>query len=75
MLHGKAEPDHPADDEEIVYELEKDEYEPLGLKFDSQLMSRVRDCVNHCMFCFVDQLPDHVRPTLRVKDDDWRHVA
>ena len=60
------------DDEEIVYELEKDEYEPLGLKFDSQLMSRVRDCVNHCMFCFVDQLPDHVRPTLRVKDDDWR---
>lgn len=59
-------------DEEIVYELEKDEYEPLGLKFDSQLMSRVRDCVNHCMFCFVDQLPDHVRPTLRVKDDDWR---
>ena len=23
------------DDEEIVYELEKDEYEPLGLKFDS----------------------------------------
>lgn len=59
-------------DEEITYTLEKDEYEPLGLKFDSQLMSRVRDCVNKCIFCFVDQLPDHVRPTLRVKDDDWR---
>lgn len=59
-------------DEEITYTLEKDEYEPLGLKFDSQLMSRVRDCVNKCLFCFVDQLPEHVRPSLRVKDDDWR---
>lgn len=58
--------------EEIVYALEKDEYEPLGLRFDSQLMSRVRNCVNHCVFCFVDQLPEGVRPTLRVKDDDWR---
>jgi len=59
-------------DEEIEFSLEKDEYEPLGLCFDSQLMSKVRDCVNHCMFCFVDQLPAHVRPSLRVKDDDWR---
>ncbi len=59
-------------DEEIEYELEKDEYEPLGLQFESRLMSPVRNCVNQCMFCFVDQLPGHVRPSLRVKDDDWR---
>ena len=59
-------------DEEIEYELEKDEYEPLGLQFDSQLMSPVRNCANKCIFCFVDQLPENVRPTLRVKDDDWR---
>ena len=59
-------------EEEIEYTLTKDEYEPLGLRFDSQLMSPVRSCVNKCLFCFVDQLPEHVRPSLRVKDDDWR---
>ena len=58
--------------EEIEFSLEKDDYEPLGLTFDSQLMSCTRECVNKCVFCFVDQLPEHVRPSLRVKDDDWR---
>lgn len=60
------------DTEEIEYELEKDEYEPLGLQFETQLMTPVRNCANKCMFCFVDQLPKDVRPSLRVKDDDWR---
>ncbi len=60
------------DNEEIEYELEKDEYEPLGLQFETQLMSPLRSCANKCMFCFVDQLPKDVRPSLRVKDDDWR---
>lgn len=59
-------------DEEIEYELEKDEYEPLGLQFETQLMSPFRNCANKCMFCFVDQLPKDVRPSLLVKDDDWR---
>lgn len=56
------------------YELpiEKDAEEPLGLGFDQPLMDRVRVCRNHCLFCFVDQLPGGVRPSLRVKDDDWR---
>ena len=36
------------------------------------MMSGMRMCCNHCLFCFVDQLPDNVRPTMRVKDDDWR---
>jgi putative radical SAM enzyme (TIGR03279 family) len=29
-------------------------------------------CNNACLFCFVDQLPPHVRPTLKIKDDDYR---
>lgn len=58
--------------EEIEYSLEKDDWEPLGLTFDSQLLTKVRECVNKCVFCFVDQLPEHVRPSLHVKDDDWR---
>jgi putative radical SAM enzyme (TIGR03279 family) len=31
-----------------------------------------RTCNNACLFCFVDQLPPNVRPSLRVKDDDYR---
>ena len=50
----------------------KDPYRPLGLGFEQMLMSPQRDCVNRCLFCFVDQLPTSARSTLRVKDDDWR---
>ena len=59
-------------DEEIEFTLEKDEWEPLGLSFDSPLMTGIRECINKCIFCFVDQLPEACRPSLRVKDDDWR---
>lgn len=59
-------------DEEIAYRFEKDEYEPLGLKFSTQLMSGVRNCCNKCLFCFVDQLPQNTRESMHVKDDDWR---
>lgn len=59
--------------EEVVdYAFEKDEYEPLGLRFSRPLMSPTRLCCNQCVFCFVDQLPASARPSLRVKDDDWR---
>lgn len=30
-------------------------------------------CRKKCIFCFVDQLPHGVRPSLRVKDDDIRY--
>lgn len=52
--------------------IRKGEYDPLGLEFEKPMMSGMRMCCNKCLFCFVDQLPDHVRPTMRVKDDDWR---
>ena len=58
--------------EALEFRVRKDEYAPLGLNFASPMMSGTRMCCNHCMFCFVDQLPPHVRPTMRVKDDDWR---
>lgn len=30
-------------------------------------------CKNKCIFCFVDQLPKNMRPSLYVKDDDYRY--
>lgn len=56
----------------VEYQLEKDAEEPLGIIFASTLMSKPRTCANHCVFCFIDQMPPGLRDTLYVKDDDWR---
>ena len=48
------------------------EGEALGLDFADPFGS-MRRCANHCLFCFVDQLPPGLRPSLYVKDDDFRH--
>lgn len=60
------------DGQTIDFSFEKDEYEPLGLNFEENLMSGVRCCANKCVFCFEDQNPPGVRPTLSSRDDDWR---
>ena len=52
-------------------EIEKDENEDIGLIFEEELMDKPRRCANHCIFCFMDQLPDKVRETLVFKDDDF----
>ena len=52
--------------------IRKAEYAPLGMNFATPMMSGTRLCCNKCLFCFVDQLPDCARDTMRVKDDDWR---
>ncbi|MDD4311633.1 MAG: DUF512 domain-containing protein [Eubacteriales bacterium] len=58
--------------EQEIIELEKDDYEPLGLTFATSLMDKMRTCKNHCVFCFIDQMPKGGRSSLHVKDDDWR---
>lgn len=50
----------------------KKEYEDPGLCFGSALMDDKQSCVNHCVFCFIDQLPAGMRETLYFKDDDSR---
>ncbi len=50
----------------------KEEGEELGLNFDTYLMDEPRPCSNHCVFCFVDQMPPGMRDTLYFKDDDAR---
>ena len=46
--------------------------ESLGLTLESSLMSCPKTCANHCMFCFIEQMPPGMRPSLYVRDDDWR---
>ena len=56
----------------LDFALRKGEYAPLGLNFETPMMSGTRLCCNKCLFCFVDQLPADARQSMRVKDDDWR---
>lgn len=58
--------------DEFLFDIEKEPWEPLGLNFETGLMSPVRQCANHCVFCFIDQMPRGHRDTLYFKDDDWR---
>ncbi|MBR3486417.1 MAG: DUF512 domain-containing protein [Clostridia bacterium] len=55
-----------------LFDVEKEAWEPLGLNFETGLMSPIRRCANHCVFCFIDQMPRGNRDTLYFKDDDWR---
>ena len=57
--------------EVIDFEIEKDEDESLGLTFESDNL-QIKTCHNKCLFCFVDQMPKGMRPSLYVKDDDYR---
>ena len=43
-----------------------------GLKFETYLMDSQQKCKNKCIFCFIDQLPSGMRPSLYFKDDDSR---
>ncbi len=52
--------------------IRKKDWEPLGITLDQSIVSAPRPCTNHCIFCFIDQMPPNMRRTLYVKDDDWR---
>ena len=60
------------DGEILAVEIEKDEWEDLGLTFEKPLLDEEKSCRNQCIFCFIDQLPRGMRDSLYYKDDDAR---
>lgn len=52
--------------------IRKEEGQDLGLNFETYLMDTMHQCANHCVFCFIDQMPEGMRQSLYVKDDDER---
>ncbi|MDD3338482.1 MAG: DUF512 domain-containing protein [Lachnospiraceae bacterium] len=60
------------DGEEWQLEIEKEYEEDIGIEFTNPLMDEYRSCSNHCVFCFIDQMPPNMRETLYFKDDDSR---
>ncbi|WP_407650040.1 DUF512 domain-containing protein [Desulfofundulus luciae] len=61
-----------ANGEEWLYDVEKDYDDDLGVDFAGGGLEPIRRCQNRCLFCFVDQMPRGLRPTLYIKDDDYR---
>ncbi len=60
------------ENEEIEFRIVKQEYDDIGLEFETPLMDKKHSCENKCVFCFIDQLPRGMRQTLYFKDDDSR---
>ncbi len=45
----------------------------LGIDLTADAFPSPRECANNCIFCFVRQMPENMRPSLYIRDDDWRH--
>ena len=58
--------------EPLEISISKDTYDDIGLGFETPLMDKKHCCANQCIFCFIDQLPKGLRPSLYFKDDDSR---
>lgn len=58
--------------ERHIVNIQKSEYDDLGLEFETFLMDSKQSCQNKCIFCFIDQMPPNMRETLYFKDDDAR---
>jgi putative radical SAM enzyme (TIGR03279 family) len=64
LLHVR----HP-DGQEVEYDIERPDGLPMGVAVEPP---RIRRCANRCDFCFVDGLPEGLRETLYLRDDDYR---
>lgn len=57
------------DGEHVIYEIEREGGEPMGLELEPP---NVRRCANRCEFCFIEGLPKGLRKPLYIRDDDYR---
>ena len=54
------------------WDVSREERGPFGCDFHTYLGDEKHTCSNHCMFCFIDQMPPGMRESLYFKDDDER---
>lgn len=52
--------------------LSRDAGQAWGIAFRDAVFDGVRTCDNHCVFCFMTQLPKGLRSALYLRDDDYR---
>ncbi len=56
---------------EYVY-IEREMGQDWGISFTDSIFDGVITCRNACSFCFMHMLPHDMRPTLYLRDDDYR---
>jgi putative radical SAM enzyme (TIGR03279 family) len=59
--------------ERLAFVVDREYGEDFGVSFTEDVFDGLRRCSNSCAFCFVDQMPPGLRPSLYVKDDDYRY--
>jgi putative radical SAM enzyme (TIGR03279 family) len=47
--------------------------DPSAFALDEAVPGGIRECNNHCEFCFIRGLPAGLRPSLYIFDDDYRY--
>lgn len=52
--------------------LERDIGQEWGIEFEDFIFDAPLECKNRCTFCFMRQLPEDSRSSLRLRDDDYR---
>jgi putative radical SAM enzyme (TIGR03279 family) len=60
------------EDDPRTVAVEKGYDEDLGIGFPDDLFDNIHICKNKCVFCFLYQQPKGLRPSLYIKDDDYR---
>ncbi|MCS6949900.1 MAG: DUF512 domain-containing protein [bacterium] len=56
----------------LVFTVQKEPYDLLGIDFENDLADKIHTCNNKCVFCFIHQMPKGMRRSLYLMDDDFR---
>jgi putative radical SAM enzyme (TIGR03279 family) len=60
------------DGKDREFRVDKNEDDHLGVTFEEPIFDGMKTCKNNCVFCFIRQIPEEMRPSLHVRDDDYR---
>ncbi len=61
------------DGQRMVLQVERGYNEDLGIEFAAPTFDGIRRCNSQCAFCFIAGMPKGMRPSLYVRDDDYRY--
>jgi putative radical SAM enzyme (TIGR03279 family) len=61
------------DGQRRVFHVERGYDEDLGIEFTAPTFDGIRRCNSQCAFCFIAGMPKGMRPSLYVRDDDYRY--
>ena len=60
-------------EQSLTLHIQRDYGQDVGLEFTAPTFDGIRRCRNRCDFCFIQQMPPGLRPSLYIKDDDYRY--